>query len=105
MAAVQTKLDGALLQHGRQQYESTLSDDNRAVRDPAISAFTLAMAAHGFKPVLLESGCAVLRVCPGCQSRHAGRYARGDEQVWGCSHCLSVNEITQATEASCTALS
>ncbi|WP_427047299.1 hypothetical protein [Halomonas casei] len=84
---------------GRQQYDETTTDDNRAVRDPVITAFGMAMQLAGYRPVMTQSGCMDLRPCPHCpagKSSYSARYAKAGEEFWACPICTQVTKATQA---------
>lgn len=91
LSANPIKIDSALLQAARVEYEVSLNDDNRQVRDPIMTPFAWAMKAAGYTPVTRPGGCVSLRECPFCKSKHSTQYTKADSQAWGCPHCQRIS--------------
>lgn len=84
-----------VLARGQQHYRATLNDDNRAVRDPIITAFGMAMTLDGYRPVLVPSGCTTLRPCPVCavgRSSYSTLYEKDGARVWACPICETITD-------------
>jgi len=86
------QIPSALLEQGQQQYASTMSDQNRGVRDPVITPFVLAMKLGGYEEVLVQR-CSKLRACPICpvgKGNYSQQYLKGAQTVWACPHCQNI---------------
>jgi hypothetical protein len=89
------KMDSAVLTKAEQQYHATMTDVNRAVRDPVITPFAMAMKLAGYREVPENDGCSKLRACPHCpvgKANYSTRYTKDGVVVWGCPHCQNITE-------------
>lgn len=86
------KIDEGLLAQGVQQYDSTMTDENRAVRDPVITPFALAMKLGGYTAVTHSGGATLLRECPHCRSKYSTQYQKNGLVFWGCPHCKTISQ-------------
>jgi hypothetical protein len=97
------KLDIAILEQAKQQYEDTMTDANRGVRDPVITMFAMAMKIAGFiEAPDRDGGCSKLRACPICpvgKGNYSTRYKKHGVVAWGCPHCQNITD--QCDEQSC----
>lgn len=87
------KMDATILAQAREQYERTMTDENRSVRDPVITPFAIAMKMAGYVEVPENSGCSKLRACPICpvgKGNYSTRYKKNDVVAWGCPHCQTI---------------
>lgn len=87
-------MDPRLLALAEQQYNATMSDENRGVRDPVITPFAMAMKLAGYVEVP-EGKCSMLRSCPICpvgKGHYSTRYQKDGVMVWGCPHCQNITE-------------
>lgn len=89
------KMDPSLLAQAEQQYRDTMNDDNRAIRDPVITPFAMAMKLAGYVGMPRASGCSELRGCPFCpvgKGNYSTRYQKDGVIWWGCPHCQTISE-------------
>lgn len=94
MIGVVTKIDSAVLKQAQQQYDESMTDENRIVRDPVITPFGMAMTLSGYTQVM-KSGCNTLRsctICPVGKGSYSAKYTKNGEVVWGCPHCGNISE-------------
>ncbi|KZN20440.1 MULTISPECIES: hypothetical protein [Pseudomonas] len=89
------RIDSTLLVQGQQHYQNTMSDDNRAIRDPIITPFVLAMTLGGYVEIMERGACVKLRACPICpvgKGNYSSQYQKDGMLVWGCPHCQNITE-------------
>ena len=88
------KIDPDLLTQAVNQYEVTMTEANRAVRDSVITPFSLAMELAGYEESpTKEGGCSKLRTCPFCpvgKGNYSTRYKKPGITFWGCPHCQNI---------------
>lgn len=86
------KMDAAVLAQAEQQYLATMTEGNRAIRDPVITPFAIAMNLAGYVEVP-EGRCSKLRACPICpvgKGNYSTRYQKNGVVTWGCPHCQNI---------------
>lgn len=86
------KMDPAILAQAQKEYEATMSDNNRGIRDPVITPFAMAMKLAGFTEYP-EGRCSKLRACPICpvgKGNYSTRYKKDGVITWGCPHCQNI---------------
>lgn len=86
------QIDQKYLDHANADYEATLNERNRVIRDPIITPFGWAMKLAGYSPVLVVGGCTKLRSCPNCKSSYSTQYKKDGLVFWGCPHCKQISE-------------
>lgn len=90
------KIDLEILAQANKQYESTMTDSNRGVRDPVITPFAMAMRLSGYIEFPDGNGrCSKLRACPICpvgKGNYSTRYKKNGVIAWGCPHCQNITE-------------
>lgn len=90
------KIDPGLLSKAQQEYQATMTDTNRGVRDPVITPFATAMHLSGYVDYPERPNCcSKLRSCPSCpvgKGNYSTRYLLNGVVKWGCPHCLSISD-------------
>ena len=89
------KIDTSTLQQAQQQYEQTMTEESRVVRDPVITPFAIAMKIAGYRAVLGNCGCSILRACPICpvgKANYSTLYVKDGAEYWGCPHCQNITK-------------
>lgn len=89
------QLDKALLEKGRRQYDATLNEENRALRDPIVTPFGMAMKIGGYIGILTKGDCLTFRACPICpvgKSSYSTLYEKDGIRVWACPLCLNITQ-------------
>lgn len=91
MTSTLKKIDPRLLESGVNEYNASLTDDNRRIRDPIITPFGMAMKIDGYRHVSRRpGGCDILRECPHCKSKYSTLLEKSGDHVWACPHCKTI---------------
>ena len=72
------------------EYKSTITPDNRIVRDDIITPRGMAMKLMGYHPTLHESGCILTGTCKDCNGT-TFQYRMSDVDYWDCPRCKNVS--------------
>jgi|TARA_R100000687_G_scaffold82859_2_gene83599 hypothetical protein len=88
--ATRFTLSDQALERGHQQYQATMTESNRVIRDSLLTPFAMAMKLEGFEAVTHPSGCMLFRECPECRETYSTKYRKAGVIYWACPHCRDV---------------
>ena len=70
-------------------YTTTMTDENRVVRDDKITVRGRAMKMEGYMPVTHPSGCIITGSCPVCRKTRF-KYTKQNVIYWDCPTCEKI---------------
>ncbi|MFK5950200.1 MAG: hypothetical protein QM500_15655 [Methylococcales bacterium] len=86
------QLSSTSLEQAKEWHKSTLTTENRMVRDDKITVRGKAMKIEGFSPVLHQSGCILGCTCSVCNKTQF-KYEKQGQTYWDCPDCEIITKV------------